>query len=224
MNDCCKILMNYFCKDTQEESFGLLENTMMSDDLDITLSHIPYNKPICSDDFMEENNIIAPPSSPILKPIPSQNFLELLLSDSYSPSSSAPFEELRLDMDTIFQEQNKNINQSDNESVYDERDVYVDERYITTSPQNYIVYKKPPLSSPSTRQIWKQAGLGNEACLFQIELHLVDWANKYAILTTKEYNITQIDWKCGKTATKYSTTWNIFLKWIICGCISNNPQ
>lgn len=111
---------------------------------------------------------------------------------------------------------------SDAESVYDERDINVDSRYITNSPDNTEVYKKPPVESACIRQIWKQAGLGQEATLYQIEMHLIDWANSYATLITKDYNITEIQWKCGKTGTRYITTWQVFIKMVLCGCNHNS--
>jgi hypothetical protein len=112
-------------------------------------------------------------------------------------------------------------NDSDNESVYPVRDVEVDPRYTTFDNLAKDIYKKPPKSSKAARTIWKQAGLGDEATLYQIELHLVDWAQKYAKIYEDNFKITHITWKCTKRDMTLQTSWLVFIKWVLCGCLTD---
>jgi hypothetical protein len=119
---------------------------------------------------------------------------------------------------------NDNGYDSETDSIYSEKEVNVNPLHITTSIFNTEIYNKPPRASISIRHIWKQAKLGEKATLYQIEKHLIDWANNYATITIKDNNITEISWSCGKTKTLYTTTWNVFIKFILCGCKHHYSQ
>ena len=174
------------------------------------------NEPITSDDYWgndndndnddDKNAIIYEPdytSISINTDLDNDSFLRMLMDEKVKSPKKV-------------REEKESI--EDNESVYEEHDVDIDTRFAKSNKEGSDIYKKPPRNSVSARHIWKVAGLGEEACMFQIELHLVDWANKYAKLTTDNFNITQIQWKCKKTSTSYTTSWGIFLKWMLCSC------
>ncbi len=114
---------------------------------------------------------------------------------------------------------------SETESVYEEKDVQVDTRYIQTPVTTDKIYKRPPKSSTSARTIWKQSGLGSQASLYDIERHLMDWVHKYTsvILNTEDHSITRVTWKCDKTKTTYSTTWTVFVRWVLCASMQVPP-
>ncbi len=185
----------------------IFKNRMNTDELDIILTSNKYNRPITSDDYInnQENNSIVYEPNYTFMPINTDidDIADIVHNNNQSVSISI---------------NEKDEEKWDNESIYEEHDVDIDPRFATSNKENYSIYKKPPRSSISARHIWKVAGLSKEACLYQIELHLIDWAHKNAELTTDNFNITQIRWKCNKTNTSYTSPWKVFVKWILCSC------
>lgn len=187
-------------------------NTDTIDELDIRLISTKYNKPITSDDYIDNQDN-------------QENYNTINYEPDYTfMPINTDIADIGLSMLLNEKDEEKCDNEKDeekwdNESIYEEHTVDTDPRYAQIANiQKNDIYKRPSKASVSSRHIWKVAGLGNEACLLQIELHLVNWANKYASLTTDNFNITQIQWKCNKTNTSYTSTWNVFVKWILCSC------
>lgn len=197
------------------------ENLLNDNDLEIRLSinneqdnMLIYEPMIYSDtDYISKN---------------ADEFLELLLKDTSKCTSKCTTKSNTKTntKDTLIESSINNDNGYDSEtdSIYSEKDVTVNPLYITSDINNKEMYNKPPRASVSIRQIWKQAGLGEIATLYQIEQHLINWANNYATITIKDNTIKEISWKCEKTKTLYTTSWKVFIKFIICGCMHHYSQ
>ena len=187
----------------------------------------PNGSPSCSPEIKAETKMV---DRDLLKESLAKSFFLDYIRDEDTPrdeyftcksivSEDEVFGKLTIDTDSI----DNGSDDSDTESVYPVRDILdVDPRYATFNVLGYEVYKKPPKSSKAIRTIWKQAGLGEEATLYQIELHLVDWAQRYAEVYEDNFKITHISWKCTKRNMTLKTSWLVFIKWILCGCLTDS--
>jgi hypothetical protein len=92
------------------------------------------------------------------------------------------------------------------------------EYLLISSKLNTKLYKQPPEKSYDARKIWICAQIPSNATIRQIEIKLLDWAFIDAFLIIENNIIKSIKWN---TYNGYCTsTWNTFLKWIICASVS----
>jgi hypothetical protein len=87
---------------------------------------------------------------------------------------------------------------------------------LTSSRKNKSVYKKPSLTSGDARKLWEDAGIPTLTYMYTIEEKLLNWALNHAHLEIKDMKIQRIIWESPSSKCICKSSWNAFLRWIIC--------
>jgi hypothetical protein len=101
------------------------------------------------------------------------------------------------------------------------------EGYRPSAPQimgqpKMPVYNCPKPYNSTARDIWLESGLRESATLIEMEYYLSDWLTRNEYIKHRADGRHKLEW-VGKNGTRYKTTWDIFMKWMMISCIGEIP-